>query len=128
MRRKAKGINAERELIHLLWEQGWAAIRVAGSGSSKYPSPDILTGNGIRSLAIECKSSGKSARYLPKKEIEELVSFSRSFGAEPWVGVRFDKKEWLFLPANNLRETENSFVVQAKGAQLKGLLLEEMIQ
>ena len=53
---KKKGINAERELIHMFWAEKWAAIRVAGSGSSKYPSPDILAGNNLRKLAIECKA------------------------------------------------------------------------
>ena len=53
MSRKSKGINAERSLIHKFWAHNWAAIRVAGSGSSKYPSPDVLAGNNLRKLAIE---------------------------------------------------------------------------
>ena len=57
MSRKSKGINAERELIHIFWKtKSWAACRVAGSGAIKYPAPDVLAGNGNILLAIECKA------------------------------------------------------------------------
>ena len=61
---KAKGINAERELVHLFHKFGWSAVRIAGSGSSKYPCPDVLAGNGFRRIAIEAKAIflGKSWR------------------------------------------------------------------
>ena len=128
MKRKTKGINAERELIHLLWAKGWPAVRVAGSGSSRYPSPDILAGNGSRSLAIECKSSGSRTRYLPKEEIENLLLFARQFGAEPWIAMRFNKMQWLFLPAEDLRETDKNYVINAEHAKLHGLILDELIK
>ena len=58
MSRKSKGINAERELIHLFWKtNSWTAVRIAGSGSSKYPCPDILAANISRKIAIEAKST-----------------------------------------------------------------------
>jgi Holliday junction resolvase len=65
---------------------------VAGSGSSKYPSPDILAGNNSRKTAIECKASKSAAKYFTKEEISALKEFSTLFGAEPWVAVRFDRK------------------------------------
>ncbi|MBW2967284.1 Holliday junction resolvase, partial [Candidatus Woesearchaeota archaeon] len=37
MNRKAKGLSAERELIHMFWKNGWSALRVAASGAIKYP-------------------------------------------------------------------------------------------
>ena len=53
MSRKSKGINAERDLIHKFWGTGkWSAVRIAGSGSMKYPSADILATNKLRTLAI----------------------------------------------------------------------------
>ena len=54
---KRKGTNAERDLIKLFWSVGWAAVRVAGSGSMQFPSPDLLVGNKIRRLAIEVKTT-----------------------------------------------------------------------
>jgi len=111
MSRKSKGINAERELIHLFWANGWAATRVAGSGASRYPTPDIIAGNGTAKLAVECKSGKGDYIYLEKPEIENLKKFSKIFGAEPVVGARFSNNNWFFVMADNLRETENNFVV-----------------
>ena len=64
---KSKGINGERELIHKFWNtNSWAAVRVAGSGSMKYPSADILASNKLRKLAIECKVIKEHKKYFEK--------------------------------------------------------------
>ncbi len=127
MNRKGKGIKAERELIHLFWKHGWAAIRVAGSGSNRYPSPDVLAGNGVKSLAIECKSSGEMRRYLTKDEVENLLLFSKIYGAEPWIGIRFNALPWYFLPVSELQKTDKHFVVDREQAKQRGLLFEELM-
>ncbi len=127
MSRKSKGINAERELIHLFWKNGWAAIRVAGSGSMKYPCPDVIAGRGNRRLAIECKTSGDEKKYLTKKEIKELEEFAGIFNAEPWVAVRFDGIKWFFLSTQDLQETKQSQYVSVELAKRRGLLFEEFI-
>lgn len=49
---KQKGTIAERELIHLFWKNNIPAVRVAGSGSMRYPSPDILAGTPLKKFAI----------------------------------------------------------------------------
>lgn len=128
MSRKSKGINAERELIHLFWgTKDWSAVRVAGSGSIKYPCPDVLAGNNIRKLAIECKSSKDSNQYLTKEEVNELKEFAQRFGAEPWIGVRFDKQQWYFLNIEDIKETEKSYVISLNDARSKGLIFEEIV-
>jgi Holliday junction resolvase len=125
---KAKGSNAERELIHLLWKKDIAAIRVAGSGSSHYPSPDIVAGTIKRKLAIECKSVKADSKYIPKEDLNDLKEFSAKFGCEPWIGMRFARNEWLFLSPEDLTETESSYVITIENAKRKGLLLEELWQ
>ncbi len=124
---KQKGTNAERELIHLLWAKNIPAVRVAGSGSSRYPSPDIVAGNIDRKLVIECKSVKIDSKYIPLREIEELKKFSMLFGAEPWIGVRFGKNEWHFLTLEDLDKTDKSYVITLDLAKMKGLLLDELI-
>ncbi len=128
MSHKSKGINAERDLVHKFWALGWAVIRVAGSGSSKYPSPDLLAGNGTRRLAIECKVSGASNKYFEGREIEELKVFARTFGAEPWVAVRFVKHDWLFITLDDLKKTDGGFSVSLETIKRRGLLLDEIIK
>jgi len=124
---KSKGTNAERELIHLLWKQGIAASRVAGSGSTRYPSPDIIAGNIDRKLAIECKSIKGNYKYIPKEDIEQLKEFSQVFGCESWIGLRFSKSEWLFVSLEDLSETEKSFSINRETAKRKGILITELI-
>jgi len=127
MSHKSKGINAERELIHAFWGSNWSAVRVAGSGSSKYPCPDVLAGNGARRIAIECKASKGSVKYLTLKEVDELQQFSKIFGAEPWIGMRFDDMKWFFLSLDDLKKSGNSYAASVELVKKKGLLFEELI-
>ncbi len=124
---KAKGTNAERELIHLFWSKGWAALRVAGSGSSSYPSPDLLASNAARILAIECKSSGELSRHLEKAQVEDLLEFARMFGAEPWIGARFNDMKWAFFSIDDLKKSEKGFSVSVKMVKEKGLTFEQLL-
>jgi holliday junction resolvase Hjr len=128
MSRKSKGINAERDLIHKFWGSGWAAIRVAGSGSMGYPSPDILAGNNLRKLAIESKASTEPVRYIEKQQISQLKEFAALFGAETWIAVKFNKMEWYFLTLEDIRDTGNNYVVTEEITRNKGLLFEELIK
>tara|TARA_Y100000310_G_C20634314_1_gene790374 strand:+ start:945 stop:1337 length:393 start_codon:yes stop_codon:yes gene_type:complete len=126
--RKAKGTKGERELVTFFNESKWCCIRVAGSGSTKYPSPDILAGNGIRRLAIECKVTKEKKKYFTKNEIDQLVIFSKTFGAESWVSIRFPDEPWYFLMLEDLKDAGKSFVVTLDLAKMKGLKKEELIQ
>ncbi|MFA5141412.1 MAG: Holliday junction resolvase Hjc [Candidatus Woesearchaeota archaeon] len=127
MKTKQKGTNAERELVHLFWKNGWCGIRVAGSGSIGYPAPDVLAGNGARRLAIESKATADTNKYFPKKEIHELKEFADKFGAEPWVAIRFDNDSWYFLNLEDLKLCNNGYSVSFALAKQKGLMFEEMI-
>ena len=129
MSRKSKGINAERDLLHKFWGVGsWSAVRVAGSGSMKYPSADILASNKLRKLAIECKTCIEENKYLPKEDAEQLKKFADIFGAEPWIAIRFKGYEWYFISLEDMPETKKSFIIDIGTAKSKGLLFEEMIK
>jgi holliday junction resolvase Hjr len=124
---KSKGINTERSVVHAFWATGrWAAHRIAGSGSSKYPSPDIIASNNLRKLAIEVKTTKSNSVYIPKEEISALKEFSVMFGAEPWLSVKFDRDKTYFLMLEDLKETSGNFVADKETAKMKGLLFEEL--
>ena len=125
---KQKGTKAERELLHMFWAKNFATIRSAGSGSMKYPGPDLIASNKSRVLAIECKSTKKNKQYLDEHDIRQLKDFCSTFGAEPWFAVRFARKDWLFLSIEDIEKTENGYVIDAKVAERRGLLLEELIK
>jgi Holliday junction resolvase len=128
MNLKAKGSNAERELIHKFNNNNWVAIRAAGSGSQQYPAPDILAGNNLRRLAIECKVTSDTKKYLTKKEVEELVFFAQKFGAEAWIAVKFDRVDWFFLNIEDLEQTDKSYAIDIPAAKRKGLSFEQIIE
>ena len=125
---KSKGTNAERELLHLFWSRGFACIRSAGSGSMKYPGPDLIASNKIRKIAVECKTTKSSKQYLDKHDINQLKEFCEIFGAEPWFAVKFSRMEWLFLSFEDIQKTENNFVIDKKIAERRGLLIDELIK
>ena len=125
---KQKGSNAERELIHLFWGTSeWTACRVAGSGSMKYPSPDIIANKQGVNLAIECKSTKESTQYLEKREVGELVEYAKRAGARALIAVRFNNKCWRFLNPEDLRSTEQNFAVTRESAELNGITFDELI-
>ncbi|MEK6828233.1 MAG: Holliday junction resolvase Hjc, partial [Nanoarchaeota archaeon] len=117
MSSKSKGSKAERELLHLFWSKGLGCIRSAGSGSMKYPGPDLIVSNKVRVLAIECKSTKKTKKYLDKYDVEQLKEFCDIFGAEPWFALRFARKDWLFLSLDDIEKTENGYVIDLEVAE-----------
>ena len=126
--RKSKGSKAERDLIHLFWDMGFAAMRAAGSGSMQHPSPDVVAGNGKKFFAFECKSSHDKSKYLTKDEITQLDLFANSFGARAFVAIKFDGEPWYFLRLTDLKKTKKSYAVTLDIAKKKGLSFEELIR
>lgn len=106
---RGKGSKFERDLIAELWKHGFAAVRVAGSGVSHFPCPDIVAGNGKKLLAIEVKMRTTLPLYLSKEEIEKLRKFSEIFGAEELVALKLPRKEWKFFRIKDLCETVKGY-------------------
>ena len=127
MNTKAKGSKGERELVAFFNDNGWSCVRVAGSGSSRFPSPDILAGNAIRRVAIECKVTKDKKKYFSKKEVAQLEEFSKNFGAEAWAGVKFAGEDWFFLMLEDLEDTGASLAVSVELAKRRGLSKEDLL-
>ncbi len=128
MSRKSRGINAERELVHMFWKQEWACVRVAGSGSIKYPCPDLLAGNNIRKIVIESKLTKDNKKYFSNDDIDQIKQFSVIFGAEAWLAIKFPNQEWKFINPEDLNETKgNNYCITKSTSELKGLNFSELI-
>ena len=107
---------------------GWAVVRIAGSGRSKYPCPDVLVGDGQRVYAIECKSSKGDAIYVGQEQMLSLREFSRKFGARSMIGVRFNNEKWWFLEPHELEMTSGkNYKATRKLARSKGNAVETLI-
>lgn len=118
---KAKGSNAERELVKLFTEHGWRAVRVAGSGIGEDSPCDIIAAkSGRSSYTIEVKSSKKSTIYITKEQISDFILFSNLIGLKPVLAVRFNREGWLFLNPESLKDTGKFWALSIETAKEKG--------
>ncbi len=124
------GSKEERDLVHKLWDSGFAAMRApASGGATKRPLPDVLAGNGKLYLAIEVKSTRQDHIYIDNEKISNLIEFSEIFGATPYVGAKFIRKPWRFIKLEDLHITRNkNYRVNTELAFSKGIDFEEMIE
>lgn len=126
---KAKGSSAERELLHKFWNTDeWACARIAGSGSTSFPAPDLLASNGSVKIALECKTIKENTKYLDEDEVNQLKEFSYKFGADPWIAIKFNYKPWYFLRLSDLDKTKTRWGVSLKLAEQKGLLFDNFVE
>ncbi|WP_457548953.1 Holliday junction resolvase Hjc [Archaeoglobus sp.] len=123
-----KGYRFEIELIHKLWEIGFAAVRTPASGVMSYPCPDIIAGNGRIYLAIEVKMRSSLPLYLSKVEVNGLKEFAEMFGAKPLVALKVKGLGWRLFTLDMLVESggsyridENTFYRGFDFDELKGL-------
>lgn len=128
--KKAKGTAAENELIHRFWDTNeWVCIRVAGSGSTQYPAPDLLASRGDKKIVMEVKVVNGVKKYFTGQEIRDLNFFSEKFGAEAWVGVKFESNQWYFIPTSELDQTKSeNYVIDLITMKRQGFQFEEMIE
>ena len=128
MGNKEKGANAERELLRMLWQNGFACARVAGSGSMPEPSCDLVAGKFNKKYAIECKTSKDKKRYIDSKQISEFLVFSEIFGLEPVMALRFNRENWIFLHPSKLEKTEKGLAISLEDAKKLGKSFDEFIK
>lgn len=103
-----KGLDKERELVNLLNENGFRAVRIAGSGggSKKQGKPDILCINRSIAYAIELKSSCRDVIYINKNQINSLIRFCDGYGIYPLISVKFTRIPFVFLRLRDLECTD----------------------
>ena len=127
--KKGKGTAAENELIHRFWENDWVCVRTAGSGSGRYPAPDVLASNGFKKLVLEVKVVNDTKKYFTRQEVLDLEFFASKFAAQAWVGVKFAENQWFFIPTSELSLTKaENYVVDLITMKRSGFTFEEMIK
>jgi Holliday junction resolvase len=127
MTRYRKGANAERELIHVLFERGFSVVRVAGSGKTALPAPDLIALRHGRILAFESKAWAASNLSIPALQMNELVSWSNRAGAEVYIAWKVPHKGWFFLKPAQLKKTPKAFTISRKNALRQGIDLNVVI-
>src|SRR3989338_4199688 len=121
MSNKSKGANVERQLVKLFTENGWRALRVAGSGVNDDSPCDLIAGKvGKKGYTIEAKSSKQKNIYITKSQIEDFMRFSLMLGLQPALAIRFNNNGWIFLYPAQMGDTGNNWVVSLKNAKTNG--------
>lgn len=102
---KKRGYDAERELVHMLRDEGYDAIRVPVSAPSKEPLPDVFAIKGDSILAIEVKSQVRYA-YYKRDQVSKLFDFLKIHRLYPRrfpvLAGKFKYKGWSFDVAEKL--------------------------
>lgn len=121
MSNKAKGSKAERELLRIFTENGWRAVRVAGSGVNDDSPCDLIAAKlGHKGYTIEAKSGKKSSIYISKQQIDDFVRFSHIIGLVPVIALRFNREGWLFIYPEQLEDSGKNWVISLEKAKLYG--------
>jgi len=121
MSNKAKGNKAERELYDLFVQNGFRAVRVAGSGVMENTACDLIAGKkGEKKYAIEVKSSKVPLKYITKEQIEDFIVFSEIFGLVPVVALRFNREGWFFIKPGQLKDAGKNWVISLEEAKTIG--------
>jgi Holliday junction resolvase len=128
MKNKKKGSNAERELLLEFFKKGFAVLRVAGSGSSSLPCPDLIAIKKGSGVSIECKT--KKGLYLNIKQcqIEELKIWEETSGFKSYVAWRLGKDKWYFLHYSSLNKTKKAYSIKKEEIIEKGKIFEEFLK
>jgi len=125
---KTKGANAERELLHMLSANGFAVVRVAGSGMISETSADLIAGNSFKKFVIECKTCKSHKRYLEKQQISDLKEFAKKFGFPPLIAVKFNRQGWWFIEPGDLEDTGKNLAISLEDIKIKGQSFDDMIK
>ncbi|MBN1160042.1 MAG: Holliday junction resolvase [Candidatus Diapherotrites archaeon] len=121
MARYNKGANAERELLHLLWKNGFAVVRAAGSGGITVPCPDVMAIKGDKKIVIECKAWGAQNLSIKKSQIDDLVEFASRAQSPLIIAWKITGKGWQFLNIRDFNKTEKFYTINQKNAFEKAI-------
>lgn len=94
---KDVGRNAERELVGLLRNHGFKAVRIPTSNSSPNPLPDVFAVHWGTLYAFEVKSTWDFKVKVRKLQVEKLLGFLSIFPlpGEAYIAVKFKSvREW----------------------------------
>ena len=146
-----KGSRRERELVDVLGEVGFTAMRAPASGSATVRElPDVIAACPVTTedsfvgerfalvYAIEAKASAGKPVYLDADEVAALEEFADGFGARPRIAVKFDVKHgdpaygedasgfYLFHPDDLYRTGEGNYRVKKETALREGTPVEAL--
>lgn len=123
----SKGANAERELMRLFFQAGFSVVRIAGSGTSPLPAPDVIAIKKGRVIAVECKARKSSHLAVRPEQMQELLDWAERAGSEAFVAWKIPRRGWFFLRPEQFKRTKGFFIINQANAMGKGVSLEKVV-
>jgi len=111
-----KGANAERELMHLLHDNGFAVVRAAGSGKNQLECPDVIALKANKIFIFECKAVNAEYLYIEKEKIAELEEFVRRAGSQLIIAWKIPHGGWLYFGVDKMKKTVKSLMIKKTDA------------
>ncbi len=111
-----KGANAERELLRKVYESGFGCVRIAGSGATILPSPDIVALSPKKKISFECKAWNSNYLNISIQQMEELIYWGEISGTEVFVAWKIPNKGWFFLKPEHFSKKTKSYAISRKQA------------
>jgi Holliday junction resolvase len=122
---KKRGYDAERELVHMLRDAGYDAIRVPVSAPSTEPLPDVFAIKGDSIIAVEVKAQVRYA-YYKRDQVQKLHEFLHIHRIYPRrfavLAGKFKYKGWWF----GLAEKVDDFTLKVDQGMTWSELLAKM--
>jgi len=119
---RKRGYDAEREVVAMLREAGFMAVRIPVSAPSNEPLPDVFAVKGDWIIAVEVKSHENYA-YFKKKQVEKLHQFLEIHRLYPrrmaLLAAKFKRGGWSLLVAEKIRDYS---VKRGEGLSLEDFL------
>jgi len=107
MKTYRKGYIAENQLVHIMYERGWAVLRAPRSGRISLPSPDIVAMKKGRILIIEVKSR-KAGFQIRKEQMDEMKDYIKRSGGEGYIAIKIPRNGWKFLKFDDVTENNGN--------------------
>ncbi|PIN98295.1 MAG: hypothetical protein COT90_05060 [Candidatus Diapherotrites archaeon CG10_big_fil_rev_8_21_14_0_10_31_34] len=111
-----KGANAERELLRIIYDNGFGCVRIAGSGATILPSPDIVALSPNKKISFECKAWNSNYLNVSITQMTELIKWGEISGTEVFVAWKIPQKGWLFLKPEDFAKKAKSYSINQKQA------------
>ncbi len=122
-----KGASAERELIGLFHEKGFAVIRAAGSGTNVLSAPDIVVLRPQLRLAVEAKAWAKNHLSISRVQFDDLLNWSERAGCQALIAWKFPREGWFFLFPEAFHATRKAYAISKKEALQKKIDLSVLV-
>ncbi|NPA87040.1 MAG: hypothetical protein GXO00_03460 [Candidatus Diapherotrites archaeon] len=110
-----KGSRAERELMRMLWQRGYAVVRSAGSGISY--SPDVVAIKDGVVLAFECKAWKKREVVIEEHQMQKMLKWAQRSGATLYLAWKYPYRGWFFIPVELLNRRNGKYVINIEEAE-----------